>query len=93
MISARQCKVGQTVTFEGYADDYGSHIVAVEVTLDDGATWASFDTSGSDPSLSVHWTYSFTPQAAGTYQLRVRSVTEDGRRSPVAADALLYVSA
>ena len=91
MISARQCSVGQTVTFEGYADDYGNHVVAVEVTLDDGATWASFDTSASIPGLAVHWTYAFTPRAAGTYRLRARSVTEDGRRSPIAADALLYV--
>lgn len=91
MIAPQYCKVGQTMTFEGYADDFGNHIVAVEFSLDDGASWASFDTSASDPGKSVHWTYAYTPQAPGTYQLFVRSVTEDGRRSPMAASAILYV--
>lgn len=92
MITPRQCTVGQTMTFEGYADDYGTQIVAVEFSLDDGASWASFDVSASDPGKSVHWTYSYTPEQPGTYQLFVRSVTADGRRSPMAASAVLYVS-
>lgn len=30
MIAPVQGRVGQPVTFEGYADDYGNHIVALE---------------------------------------------------------------
>lgn len=91
MITPKQCKVGQTVTFEGYADDFGRHIVAVEFSFDDWKTFATFDTSGSDPNKSIHWTYAYTPTQPGTYHLKVRSVTEDGRKSPVAAEATLFV--
>lgn len=84
-------KVGQTVTYEGYADDYGRHIVAIEFTFDDWKTYVSHDTSASNPDLMVHWTYSYTPRQPGTYELKVRAVTEDGRKSPLAAVALLYV--
>lgn len=91
MIAPKQCKVGQTVTFEGYADDYGRHIVAVEFTFDDWKTVARYDTSESNPDLMIHWTYAYTPTQPGIYQLKVRSVTEDGRVSPIAAEATLYV--
>ena len=40
-----------------------------------------------------HWTYAYTPQQEGIYQLKVRSVTEDGRTSPLAAVAELHVEA
>ena len=93
MIAPVQGKVGQPVTFEGYADDYGSHIVALEFSLDGGTTWARQDVSASDPNLMVHWTYAYTPQKEGIYQLKVRSVTEDGRTSPLAAVAELHVEA
>ena len=91
MIPPKLCKVGQTITFAGYADDYGRHIVAVEFTFDDWKTYATYDTSASDPNLMVHWTYAYTPKQPGTYQLKVRSVTEDGRKSPIAAEATLIV--
>lgn len=86
-------KVGHAVTFEGYADDYGTQIVAIEFTLDDGATWASQDVSASDPNKSVHWTYTFTPTQPGIHQLRVRSVTVDGRKSPIAAVGEIHAEA
>lgn len=92
MIVPVQGKVGQTVTLEGYADDFGSHIVAVEFTLDGGTSWVSHSTEKSSPDLMVHWTFSWKPEEAGIYQLKVRSVTEDGRRSPEAAVTELYIS-
>lgn len=91
MIAPVQGKVGQTVTLEGYADDYGNHIVAIEVSLDGGGTWASFSTVESNPDNMIHWTYSYTPQQAGVYQVSVRSVTEDGRKSPVCATTQLLI--
>lgn len=85
MIGPQTCKVGQTITFSGYADDYGENAAAVEFSLDDGKTWAHHDLTGADPHQATMWTYSYTPQVAGRYQLRVRSVSPDGRTSPVEA--------
>lgn len=91
MIAPVQGKVGQPATFEGYADDYGNHIVALEFSLDGGKTWTRQDTRASNPDLMIHWTYTYTPQREGVYQLKVRSVAEDGRTSPLAAVAELHV--
>lgn len=91
MIAPVYGRVGQTVTIEGYADDFGNQVEAVEVSLDGGASWASFSTSTSDADRMVHWTYSYTPRQAGVYQVSVRSVTSDGRRSPVCATTQLFI--
>lgn len=92
MIVPVQGKVGKTVTLEGYADDFGSHIVAVEFTLDGGNSWVSHSTEKSSPDLMVRWFFSWKPEEAGIYQLKVRSVTEDGRKSPEAAVTELCIS-
>ncbi|MDO5042983.1 MAG: molybdopterin-binding protein [Slackia sp.] len=91
MIAPVQGKVGQQVSLSGYADDFGTKIVAVEFSLDDGKTWARFSTEESNPDRMVRWTYSFVPRSVGTYRLKVRSVSEDGRVSPMAAAATIYV--
>ena len=44
MVPPMYAKVGQTVTYEGYADDYGRHIVALEFTFDNWETFVSYDT-------------------------------------------------
>ena len=92
MIAPVQGSVGQTITLEGYADDFGSHIVAIEFSLDGGASWASHSTEERNPDLMVHWTFSWKPEEPGVYQLKVRSVTEDGRKSPEAAVTELHIS-
>ena len=91
MIAPPTCKLGDTLVFEGYADDYGEHIAAVEFSLDGGTSWTAFDTGHSAPDLMVRWTYSYEPTKSGRYQLKVRSVSDDGRRSPQAALAEFYV--
>lgn len=78
-----QVEVGRPVTFTGYADDYGTQIVAVEFSLDDGESWTAYDVSASSPDLWVHWTFAYTPTRPGTYRLLVRSRTADGRTSPL----------
>ena len=40
----------------------------------------------------IHWTYSYTPEQAGIYEVSVRSVTRDGRRSPLAAATELHIT-
>lgn len=93
MISSVQGNVGQTITLEGYADDYGTKIVAMEFSLDGGETWARHSTEESNPDRMVHWTFSYTPQQAGIYQFKVRSVNEKGQTSPQAAVTQLHVEA
>lgn len=89
VIAPIEAPVGSPVTLEGYADDYGNHICSIEFSLDGGRTWTAQDTSASNPNLMIHWTYTFTPEVAGAYQVMVRSVTDDGRKSPEAAVAVV----
>ncbi len=42
-------ELGDTVTISGYADGWNVPIEAVEVSLDNGATWTTFET----PDTSV----------------------------------------
>lgn len=92
MIAPVYAQVGDTVTLQGYADDYGNHIVAMEFSLDGGQTWAAHDTSESDPGRSIHWTFSYTFDEPGAYSFMARAVTEDGRRTPIAASTTIHVS-
>lgn len=87
MIAPREFALGQAITFEGYADDYGCRIVEMQFSLDGGKSWASFDASDASADLWVHWIYEIKPEERGFYQLKARSVSEDGRTSPLAAVA------
>lgn len=82
MIPTQHCRAGSPITFEGYATDYDKKIVAMEFSMDDGATWTRYETKGATSDRLVHWTFSYTPEEAGVYTLLVRSVNEDGARSP-----------
>jgi len=77
--------VGGAITFEGYADDYDKAVVAVEFSLDGGKTWATYRTRGADSEKWVYWYFTYTPRAAGTYELSVRAVTENGTVSPLSS--------
>ena len=76
-------KIGDMVTFEGYADDCGTQVVAVEFSLDGGATWTRHATEGAVPGKLLTWHFSYTPEQEGLYQLLVRSINEDGDASPL----------
>ena len=91
MIPPVQACVGKPVTLEGYADDFGNHIAAIEFSLDGGETWAREDTAPSNAALSLHWTYQFTPKQEGEMLVLVRSVTDDGRKSPEPASVRVLV--
>lgn len=82
MIAPMQVQVGRPVRFEGYAEDYGCPIVAVQFSLDGGETWTDYDVSSSTGDLWVHWTFEYTPECPGSYCLLVRSVNERGEASP-----------
>lgn len=84
--------VGEQLTFEGYADDMGSPIAAVEFSLDGGETWTACQTEGATTDRWVYWHFSYVTEAAGTYKLDVRARTADGTVSPLAASVVFTVS-
>ena len=85
-VESKTLKAGETVTFEGYADDCGDAIAAVEFSLDGGETWTSYETANATAEKWVYWHFSYTPETAGAYQLSVRARTTDGNVSPLAAN-------
>ena len=76
---------GEAIAFEGYADDCGSAIAAVEFSMDGGEKWDSFETTGATSEKWVYWNYAITAEEAGDYQLTVRAKTENGIVSPLSA--------
>lgn len=88
---SKSFKVGDLIAFEGYADDCGTQVTAVEFSLDGGETWTSYDTSSSNTEDWVYWHFDYVPENAGTYKLDVRAVTEDGTVSPLASSVVFEV--
>lgn len=91
MIAPCELRLGQSITFRGYADDYGGGVKAVQFSLDGGKTWDTRDLPNASLDRCVYWSYRFVPLRSGRYQLKVRSVSEDGRTSPEAAVADFHV--
>lgn len=83
--------VGDKISFEGYADDCGVAIKAVEFSLDNGETWTSYATKGANPQQWVYWSFDYTSQNPETYKLDVRARTEDDVISPLASSIVFTV--
>ncbi|MET3756217.1 VCBS repeat-containing protein, partial [Rhizobium binae] len=63
--------VGSAVTISGTATDAGGGVIAaVEVSTDNGASW--HPATGDE-----NWTYTWSPQTAGTYTIRSRAVDDN----------------
>lgn len=86
------CKLGDTIRFEGYADDCGSPIAAVEYSMDGGETWTSYETPGATVDRWVYWYFDYQPTAIGKYELLVRARTENGVTSPLESSVSFIVS-
>lgn len=82
---------GETIVFEGYADDYDVAIAAIEVSMDDGETWTAYEVEGATVDKWVYWYFGYTPEAAGTYKMQVRAVTAEGVVSPLASTVVFTV--
>ena len=61
--------VGSVVTISGTAADVGGVIAGVEISTDNGASW--HPVTGDE-----NWTYTWTPQVAGTYTILSRAVDD-----------------
>lgn len=84
-------KVGDAICFEGYADDCGTAIDAVEFSLDGGETWTRCLTKGADPHQWVYWSFEYVAEAAGTYKMDVRARNAEGLISPLASSIVFTV--
>jgi len=91
-LQGTEFSLGEQITFEGYADDVGSPIAAVEFSMDGGETWTAFETAGATADRWVYWRFSYVADTAGTFKLDVRARTEDGTVSPLAASVVFTVS-
>ena len=84
--------VGKEIVFEGYADDCGSAISAVEFSMDGGETWTACATPNTTTDKWVMWNFSFMPEEAGEYKMIVRARTEDGTVSPLSSSMFFTVA-
>ena len=83
--------VGMPMTFEGWADDYDRAITAVEFSIDGGESWTRYDMPGVEIGRLVTWNFEWTPTNSGHHVMRVRSVNEDDKSSPIPALCMFEV--
>ena len=84
--------LGESIQFEGYADDCRSAVAAVEFSMDGGETWTVCETPNATTDRWVYWYFTIAPEAAGEYELTVRARTEDGTVSPLASSMRFAVT-
>lgn len=73
--------VGQSIPFSGYADDFDQGIAAIQFSLDDGATWTTYETEGTVTDKGVNWRFNYTPTRPGRYLLKARALDKQGSAS------------
>ena len=84
-------KAGQMIDFEGYADDNGSPVAAVEFSMDGGENWSAFETEETTADRWVRWNFAYEAKKPGNYRLDVRARTADGAVSPLASTVFFTV--
>ena len=81
-----QC-AGSVVTISGTAADLGGGVIAgVEVSTDGGANW--YNATGDET-----WTYTWSPQVAGTYTIKSRAVDDSINLETPSAGRTVVVTA
>lgn len=80
-----------SVTFEGYVDGFNEKITEVSFSLDRGKTWQTCDTSSSTIDRWIYWTYKIDGLEPGSYDLRMRVVTETGRVIPQDVNTVFHI--
>lgn len=73
--------VGEPILFEGFLDDFEDGVAAVQFSLDDGASWTAYETTGAVADKGLNWRFEYTPKAPGRYVLKVRAVSGAGEPS------------
>lgn len=86
-------EVGKPFTFEGFADAFEEKITSIELSMDRGQTWTSFDTANADTERWIYWTFTFTPENAGAYVLTARARTDTGLVSDAPVEIMVNAKA
>lgn len=85
-------ETGKAFTIEGYADAFEEQITAIEISMDRGATWKTFETPDTNIEQWVVWSYEFTPEVDGTYYFEVRAVNDTGKVTSILVDRMITAS-
>lgn len=85
MIARTHGKAGDLLEFSGSAYDFGHSITAIQFSLNNGETWTTYETPGTNDYQNLNWKFQFSIEDPGFYVLRVRSVNDAGRVSPESA--------
>lgn len=92
-----QGTVGQPLNLTGYSFSWSGtsmgRVTSVDFSLDYGETWQTFDVDPSlDPMQWAYWDFSWTPEKAGTYIVKVQAHAEDGTTQLRPVNLLVTVS-
>lgn len=79
----------QPYTFEGFAHAWENQITGIEVSFDQGQTWARCETPDASVERWVYWNFTWTPPQAGAYTITVRAVMEGDVVSPATVEYLV----
>ncbi len=89
-------ELGQPVQLSGYAYALATSVApltAIEFSTDLGTTWQRIDVpEGFDPLQWVQFDFSWTPEAAGTYIVKVRGVNANGSVNETDGSVIVTVS-
>ena len=72
--------VGTPTVIQGIASDVGGVVGAVEVSLDNGATWLH-------ATGMANWQFTWIPTVTGTYTIRARAVDDSGNLQTATPDS------
>ena len=76
---------GAPIEFAGYVDDFEHNVAAMQFSLDDGATWTTYETRGVMADKGVNWHFTYTPPHPGRYLLKARAIDGEGNASALVA--------
>lgn len=82
---------GQPYTFQGYAAAINSGVTDIQISMDQGKTWQTFETPNNDFKKWTWWEYTWTPEKPGWYTITVRATADDGTVSYYPAEMMVTV--
>lgn len=92
MIPQVQGTVGTPVRLSGYAYDFGQTIAGVQFSLNEGRTWTTYETPGTNDYQTLSWSFDYTPERPGTYHFLIRALNDRGEPSPTPSHVTLVVA-